>query len=267
MKRWICVLLVLPYSTYGQNWSNQFAIPPHVSAYQKNQSPITGLVDLPALLGFEKKKEVGILIENKYSLSSLSLLYVSTSHSLGKGNISLNTGIQAGALYTHLTGNLNYGIQLNKVSTMGISIGIAHFKIKHDVPELIVQTNTGIAQLINDKTLIAIHYRHSRKIRPATLKKTRIPDKIYLGIGHQVSRSVFIQMELQKQENIQLLPSLTWKPDPKIEIWCSLGGSEQLAIGIYGHTKAISTGIALANHPHLGYSIQLTLNKRFHDKE
>lgn len=267
MKRWICVLLVLPYYTNSQSWNNQFVIPAHFSAYQKDQSPIIGLLDLPALQGFKKNKEISVLLENKYSLSALSRLIISTGLPLGAGNISLNTGMQGGTLYSHFTGQVNYGLPLNKISTIGISIGIAHFKLKNDAPDFVLKTIAGIAHLVNDKTLLAIHYQHNRKLGAPNSIKPLIPDGISVGIGHQVSQSIFIQIEIRKQGQILVLPIINWKPNPKIEFWCGLNGSGQMAIGVFGHGKVMSTGIALSNHPHLGYSIQLQLNKRIHEKK
>jgi hypothetical protein len=267
MKRWICVLLVLPYYTNSQSWNNQFVIPAHFSAYQKNQSPIIGLLDLPALQGFKKNKEISVLLENKYSLSTLSRLFISTGLPLGAGNISLNTGMQGGSLYSHFTGQVNYGLSLNKISTIGLSVGVTHFKIKNNPPEFILQTIAGIAHLINDKIVLGIHYQHNRKLVGANSNKTLIPDGISVGIGHQVSQTIFIQIELRKQAQIQVLPAINWKPNPRIEFWSGLNGSGQLAVGVYGHSKVMSTGIALSNHPHLGYSIQLQLNKSIHEKK
>jgi hypothetical protein len=267
MKRWICVLLVLPHAIYSQSWTNQLSIPAHVSAYQKNQSPIIGLRDLPALLGFERKKGIGVLIENKYGISSLSLLSMSISHPLAAGNISLNSSIQGGSLFSHLSGRVNYGVPLNKISTIGISIGIVHFKLKEDAADLVVQTIAGLAHLINEKTLLAIHYQYNRNLATTNLKKISIPDGLGVGIGHQVSRPVFIQLDIRKQEQIQVFPAINWRPHEKIECWFGLNGTGQFAAGIYGHARAMSTGIALTNHPHLGYSIQLQLNKHFHEKK
>ncbi len=267
MKRWICVLLLLPYYTYAQNWNNQLAIPAHSSAYQKTHARIIGLRDLPALLGFEKNKEVGVLLENKYSISALSQLCFSAGLPVATGNLSINTGIQGGTLYSHFSGQINYGLPLNKTSTIGISMGIAQFKLTDDTPDFFLQTIAGIAQLINDKTLLALHYQHNRKLGSSNLNKTIIPDGISVGIGHQVNHLVFVQIEIRKQGQIQILPAISWRPHAKIEFWSGLNGSGQMAIGIYGHAKTISTGIALSNHPHLGYSLQLQLNKRIHEKK
>jgi hypothetical protein len=267
MKRWICVLLVLPYYTNSQSWNNQLVIPAHFSAYQKNQSPIIGLLDLPAMQGFKKNKEIGVLIENKYSLSGLSRLYLSAGLPLGAGNITLNTSMQGGSLYSHFTGQVNYGLPLNNISTIGIAIGLAHFKLKNDAPDFVLQTIAGIAHLINDKTLLAIHYQHNRQLGPPNANKPLIPDGISVGIGYQVSQPIFIQIEMRKQGELQVLPAINWKPNPRIEFWCGLNGGGQLAVGVFGHAKVLSTGIALSNHPHLGYSIQLQLIKRIHEKK
>lgn len=267
MKRWICVLLVLPYYAFTQNWTNQFTIPTHVSAYQKNQSPIIGLADLPGLMGFERIKEIGALIENKYSLSSLSRLFLAAGLPLGTGNVSLHSSFQGAMLYSHFTGHINYGLPLNKLSSIGISIGITHFKLKDDVPDLFLHAIAGIAHQINDKTLLAIHYQHNRKLGSTMLSKRFIPNGIRVGLGYQVSRPVFIQLEIRKEDQLQVLPAINWRPHAKIEFWCGLNGGGQLAVGVLGHAKSMSTGIALSNHPHLGYSMQLQLNKRFHEKK
>jgi hypothetical protein len=150
---------------------------------------------------------------------------------------------------------------------MGISIGYTYFKLKNNTPEFFVQTIAGIAQLINDKTLLAIHYEHAIQWRRTSTYKNFIPNGLIVGIGHQLSGPIFVQLELRKKEQLQLLPTFNWKPNSIIEFWCGLSGSGQMAVGIIGHAKSMATGIALSNHPHLGYAVQLQINKRFYDKE
>lgn len=267
MKRWICVILILPYCANSQTWSNQLAIPIHFSAYQKDQSLLTGLNDLPALLGVQKRKEIGIAIENKYSLAALNRLSLSIAHPLGSGSLSLNSSIQGGSLYTHWGSSINYGLTINKQSSIGVSIGVLHLKLKEETADYMLQTIAGVTYLINDKTLLAIHYQDIRQLGTTPFNKTSIPDGLIIGIGHQISRPVFIQIEIRKQEQIQLFPAINWKPNAKIGFWCGLNGTGQLAIGINGFVKKTTISIAMSSHPYLGYSLQLQMNKRLHDKE
>ena len=267
MLRWICVLSMFPCFSFSQSWTSQEVIPVHHFAYQKKHTPVTGLASLPALLGIQEQSDIGISIENKYGITALSQLKLSIGQKAGMGKISINGSMQGGNIYTHFSGSINYGLMLNKNSSAGISIGVASFKLKGFFPETVLQSTLGIAHHINEKTLLAIHYQHQRALALNKQNATWKMDGLTIGIGYQLSEAVFLQLEVRKQLQLEILPVLHWRANKIIGFWSGLNTSGHLAIGVSGFSEKRISGIAIASHPQLGYTIQLQLNQRLYGKK
>jgi len=267
MKRLLGVLIALPSFTFCQIWANQDVIPINITSYQKNNSPLVGLRELPALLGFQRKTEWGVAIENKYSLTELTQLRLGFGLPVLNGNLSINTSLQGSALYSSYSGTLCYGIQINKQTTIGLGLGILHFRLKEHDSENLMQTTAGIAHLINEKTILAIHYLHNQNIRPTSNTNKIKAEGLTFGIGYNLSKSVFMQVEAkQSQQKIRILPSINWIPIEKIGFWFGTNGSGQLHLGISSQFKKSTALLGMSNHPHLGYSLLLQFNHRLDDK-
>lgn len=267
MKRLIGVLLALPSFTFCQIWAAQEVIPINTMAYQKNNAPILGLSELPALQGFQRKVEIGVSIENKYNLKELAQLRLGFGIPVVNGNLTLNAGIQGSDFYKTYTSKLSYGIQLNKQTTIGLGLGILHFRLKEYQSETLTQVTAGIGYLINEKTVLAIHYTHNQNIRPNNSINKINAEGLTIGIGYNLSNSVFVQMEVkQLQQKIRILPNINWIPFEKIGFWCGTNGAGQLHIGISSRLKKSNALLGMSNHPHLGYSILLQFNYRLDDK-
>ena len=267
MKRLIGVLIALPSLTFCQIWATHEVVPMNTRTYQKNNSTILGLSDLPALLGFQKKVELGVSIENRYNLKELTQLSLGLGIPVHSGSLTLNTSLQGSSQYSSYTGKLSYGIQLNKQTTIGLGMGILSFKLKELGSEILIQTTAGIAHLINEKTILAIHYLHNQNIRPSSNTNKIKAEGLTFGIGYNLSKSVFVQVEAkQLQQKIRILPSINWIPIEKIGFWFGTNGSGQLHLGISRQLKKSTALLGMSNHPHLGYSLLLQFNHRLDDK-
>jgi hypothetical protein len=268
MKRWICVLMGLPYFAFSQNWMNHDVVPLNTLAYQKNSSPVIGLYDLPAFLGFGQHKEIGLSLENKYGLKELAQLKMIIAHPLSNGNISLHGSLQGSPVYTRYSGSLGYGLSLNKQTTVGIALGITHFQLRSQSPETIIQIIAGIAHAINEKTTIGIHYHHHQSIASKYKNTFTKREGLTIGIGYRLSKPVFLQLDIRKQEqHLRLLPALNWTPNDKIGFWCGTNGGGHFYLGLSGKIKKVNPSIGLSSHPHLGYSIMLQINRQADAKD
>lgn len=267
MKRLIGVLIALPYFTFCQIWTNQEVIPINTMAYQQNNSALLGLSALPALLGFQRKVELGITIENKYNLKELTQIRLGFGIPVLNGNLTLISSLQGSAFHSTYTGALSYGIQLNKQTTVGLALGIAQFRLREYKPEIITQVTAGIAHLINEKTLLAVHYDYNQNIKPNSNTDKSKAEGLTIGIGYKMSTSVFVQMEAkQLQQKIRISPCINWIPFEKIGFWCGTNGSGQLHLGINGQLKKATALLGMSSHPQLGYSLLLQFNHRLNDK-
>lgn len=247
---------------------NHDVVPSNTLAYQKSSSPIIGLHDLPAFLGFEQQKEIGLSLENKYGLNELTQLKLSMAHPLSNGNISLHGSLQGSPVYTRYSGSLGYGHILNKQTTIGIALGTTHFQLRTQSPETLIQIIAGIAHAINEKTTIGIHYQHYQSIDSKYKNANTKRDGLIIGIGYRLSKPVFLQMEIRKQEQqLRLLPAVNWIPNDKIGFWCGTNGSGHFYLGVSGKLKKINPSIGLSSHPHLGYSIMLQINRKADAKD
>ncbi len=268
MKRWIGVLMALPCFAFSQNWITHDVVPLNTLAYQKNSSPIIGLYELPAFLGFEQQKEIGLSLENKYGLNEISQMKLSMSHPFSNGNISLHGSLQGSSVYNRYNIGLGYGHMLNKQTTIGIALGTTHFQFRSQSPETLMQIITGIAHAINEKTTIGIHYQHYQSIASKYKNTNTKREGLIIGIGYRLSKPVFLQLEIRKQEqHLRLLPALNWTPNDKIGFWCGTNGSGHFYLGVSRKIKKITSSIGLSSHPHLGYSIMLQINRKADAKD
>ena len=267
MMRLIGVLMALPCLTFCQTWANQDVVPLNRTAYTKNNSPQLGLTEMPALHGFQRKVELGLAIENKYSIKELTALRLGIGIPLLNGYIGLNTSMQGNTLFSSYAGNLCYGIQINKQTTIGIGTGVSHHQIKEYGSTLLIHAHLGIAYLVNEKTLIAIHYHHNQNIRPTSNTNKIKVEGLTIGIGYNLSKSVFVQLEVkQLQQKIRILPNINWIPFQKIGFRFGTNASGQMHLGISSQLKKSTVLLSMSNHPHLGYSILLQFNLRLDDK-
>jgi len=267
MKRLIGVLITLPSFTFCQTWVTQEVIPMNTMAYQINNSPLLGLIESPALLGFQRKLELGVNVENKYNLKELTQLRMGLGIPVLNGNLTLNVSLQGGSWYSSYSGKLSYGFQLNKQTSIGLGIGILHFRLKEHDSEILIQTIAGIAHLINEKTVLAIHYHLNQNIRSTGFTNKIKAEGLTIGIGYKLSKAVFLQLEAkQLQQKIRIQPSINWIPFEKIAFWCGTNESGQLHLGISSQRNKSKALLGMSNHPHLGYSLLLQFNQRLNDK-
>jgi hypothetical protein len=267
MKRLIGVLIALPHFTFCQTWAIQDIIPINTTAYQKNNPPLMGLSELPALLGFKSKIELGVIIENKYNLKELTQLRLGIGIPVLNGNLSINSSLQGSTLFSNYAGNLSYGIQINKQTTIGIGSGILFQNIKGYGSEKVIQVVAGIAHLVNEKTMFAFHYHFNQSIEPTTSANKLKTEGLSFGIGYHLSKSVFIQLEAKKiQQQFRILPSINWSPFEKIGFWCGTNGSGHMHLGINSQLKKTKFMLGFSNHLQLGYSMLLHFNYRLNDK-
>lgn len=267
MKRLIGVLLTFPSLTFCQTWANQDVIPLNRTAYSKNKTTQIGQTDIPALQGFQHNIEVGLAIENKYSIKELTTLGLGIGIPVLNGYMGLNTSLQGNTLFSNFSGNLSYGIQINKQTTLGIGSGILFQNIKGYGSEKNIQVSAGIAHLINEKTMFAFHYQLTQNIGPNTFANKLKTEGLTLGIGYHLSKSVFIQLEAKKiQQQFRIIPNINWSPFEKIGFWCGTNGSGHLHLGIISALKKSKLMLGFSNHPHLGYSMLLQFNYRLDDK-
>ncbi|MEY3059105.1 MAG: hypothetical protein RL000_457 [Bacteroidota bacterium] len=267
MKRLIGVLMALPSLTFCQTWANQDVIPLNRNAYSKTKSTQIGQTDIPASLGFQRNVELGLAIENKYSIKELTTLSLGFGIPLQNGYIGLNTSLQGNTLFSNYSGNLSYGILINKQTTLGIGSGIQFQNIKGYGSEKNIQVSAGIAHLINEKTMFAFHYQLNQNIGPSSFANKPKTEGLTLGIGYHLSKSVFIQLEAKKlQQQFRILPNINWSPFEKIGFWCGTNGSGNLHLGIISALKKSKAMLGFSNHPHLGYSMLLQFNYRIDDK-
>lgn len=267
MKRLIIVMLAMPSFTFCQIWTNQEAIPMNSMAYQKNNSSLLGLFESPALLGFQRKIELGVTVENKYNLKELMQIRLGLGIPVLNGNLTLTASLQGSSWYSSYSGKLSYGIQINKQTSIGIGLGMLRVSLKEYQSDMQAQATVGIAHLINEKTVLAIHYQFNQNIKSPGFTNKLKTEALTIGIGYHLSKSVFVQVEAkQLQQKIRILPSINWIPFEKIGFWSGTNGSGQLHLGISSQLKKSTVLLGMSNHPQLGYSLLLQFNHRLDDK-
>lgn len=263
MRKWICVLLLLPLGSKGQGKSRADVIPIGLGAYQKTSSTVLANAELPALLGFRKVQQLGIILENKFGLKELSTMRVAYGQPLANGYILINGQIQGGQIHKHYAGNLSFGRLIHSNTSIGIDIGIEQFQLQGDKPELEVVATAGIAHCINEKTTVGIHYTHGQPLFQENRSTGKKVEGLTMGIGYRLSDLVFIQLELQKKQQTQISSALIWTPFHKIGFFGGTNNSGHYYLGGQTKNKKTTTAVAIAQHPQLGYSILLHFNLLF----
>jgi len=263
MRKWICVMLLFPLGSKGQVKSSANVIPIGLGAYQKMNSTALADAELPALLGFRKVQQLGIILENKFGLKELSAMRVAYGQPLASGYFLINGQFQGGQIHKHYAGNLGFGQLINPNTTIGIAIGIEQFQLQGDKQELEVVATAGIAHCINEKTTMGIHYTYGQALFKENRSITKKVEGLAIGIGYRLSDMVFIQLELQKQQKTQITSTLIWMPFQKIGFFGGTNNSGHFYLGGQTKNKRTLTAFGFAQHPQLGYSILLHFNFLF----
>ena len=260
MRKWICVLMFFPLGSKGQVKSGANVIPIGMDAYQKMNSTALANAELPALLGFRKTQQLGIILENKFGLKELSAMRVAYGQPLASGYFLINGQFQGGQIHKHYAGNLGFGKSINPNTTIGIAIGIEQFQLQGDKPELEIVATAGLSHCINEKTTMGIHYTYGQALNKENRVITKKVEALTLGIGYRLSDLVFIQLELQKKQQTQITSTLIWTPFYKIGFFGGTNSSGHFYLGGQTKNKRTTTAVAVAQHPQLGYSILLHFN-------
>jgi len=260
MRKWICVLMFFPLGSKGQVKSGANVIPIGMGAYQKMNSTALANAELPALLGFRKTQQLGIILENKFGLKELSAMRVAYGQPLASGYFLINGQFQGGQIHKHYAGNLGFGKSINPNTTIGIAIGIEQFQLQGDASELEIVATAGLSHCINEKTTMGIHYTYGQALTKENRVITKKLEGLILGIGYRLSEMVFIQLELQKKQQTQITSTLIWTPFYKIGFFGGTNSSGHFYLGGQTKNKRTTTAVAVAQHPQLGYSILLHFN-------
>lgn len=268
MKRWIGVLMTLPYLSFSQTSSPNGVIPLQPAAFHPQQAVIIGLSNYPALQGFQRKTQLGIALENKYTLKELTSLQLGIGIPTQHGGLGVHTSLQGSTLFANYGIGFNYGQQLNAKTSIGLGFNLSSTRLKENGTTFNARVISGMAYRINEKTTLAIHYHYDQNLKKQNSYLEDKQEGISIGIGHQVSKAIFSQVEIDKTTNkLHLLLSFYWTPIEKIGLWAGINKSGHLYMGVNNRLKKSAWGIGMANHPQLGYSISLQLNYWINEKK
>ncbi|MEY4627847.1 MAG: hypothetical protein RLZZ595_173 [Bacteroidota bacterium] len=260
MRRWICVAGMIPFLCAGQPKSGQDAIPIGWNVYQKPLTPILTASDLPAILGFRLEKQLGVMIENKYGLKELSNIQLGLGIPTGSGSFLFRGNFRGGKIQQLYAGSIAYGLTINPNTAIGISVGGEVFQLKGYTPETTIQAIAGIMHAVNEKTTIGIHYNNRQSIYKTNNINKSKTNGLSFGIGYQLSKPVFLQLELSKQEQTRIITSICWSPLKQIGFFAGTNSSGNFYVGGQTKNKNTTSSIGVASHPQLGYSLLLHFN-------
>jgi hypothetical protein len=108
-------------------------------------------------LAFSDSSSVGISVENKYLITSLSKLNISAQFKTLHGGLSIHMNTMANEIFSGVSMGMGYGIRLSKTLGIGVDGKVKRDQFRGFVPFFILSPQLGLLYLFAKKGSISVH--------------------------------------------------------------------------------------------------------------
>lgn len=211
-------------------------------------------------LAFTAHGSVGVSVENKYLIASLSKLNISTQYKTDNGGIGLHLNALANEIFNGVSLGTGYGVRLSKTLGIGIGGGVRRDQFRGFTPLFIFSPQLGLLYLFTKKSNISINLR--KLIKPSANQTYNEFGSISTAFNVQIASDVQMGIELENnfrsKSNLNLYAE--WSPSQQLESYLFYRtGSAELQSGLLFTPKRWKMGIGISNHPMLGSSCFMML--------
>ena len=240
--------------------------PPHsnsigLGAYSKNFADIFSFTSNPAVLGWLSSGGIGVFTEQKFLLDALRFYTMAAAIPLSNGGIGINAKYNTAGAFKESQFGLAYGKSLGTVA-IGAQFNYSGIQITGYGKEAVFYFDVGTLWQLSEKLITGLRISNPTGARFGQNKEEKLALTCSFGLGYEVSKAVFINSEIIKEEDRS--------PDILLSLYYSFADKFFLRAGIATATTSpwIGTGLSWKKmrvditsnyHPQLGISPGISL--------
>lgn len=248
---WAC----LPLFAIAQNDWGQLMQPSNVLQHKTIQSSPFIHHNSFGGLAFTDSSAIGISIENKYLIASLSKLNLSTQFKTDNGGIGMHLNAMANEIFGGISIGTAYGIRLSKSIGIGLGGRVKRDQFRGFAPLFILSPQLGLLYFFSKKGSISINWRKLIKPNPPPVYKEfgLVSSCLNFQIAEQVQMGLEIENDFRESSNLNLYAE--WSPAHQIDCYLYYRtNSAEIQSGFLYRLKRLNIGMGIAKHPYLGSS-------------
>lgn len=262
--RMLIWLACMPLFSIAQNDWEQLMQPSSILQHKVFQSNPFIYHTAVGGLAFSDSSSVGISVENKYLITSLSKLNISAQFKTLHGGLSIHMNTMANEIFSGVSMGMGYGIRLSKTLGIGVDGKVKRDQFRGFVPFFILSPQLGLLYLFAKKGSISVHLRKLIKpnVHPFYKEFGNISSCINYQIAEQVELGVEITNDFRNKSNLNVYTE--WSPTNQLQTYLYYRtNSTEIQTGIVYSLKRLGMGMGISNHPFLGSSAFIMLHHGF----
>jgi hypothetical protein len=253
---WAC----MPFCCIAQNDWAQLMQPSNIVQHKTAQSNPFIHHDAFGVLAFAEHGSIGISVENKYLIASLSKLNISAQYKTENGGVGLHLNALANEIFNGFSLGAGYGVKLSKSLGMGIGCGVRRDQFRGFTPLFILSPQLGLLYLFAKKGSISINLK--KLIKPLPTPTYNEFGTFSTAFNFQIAAGIQMGIELENdfrnKSNLNLYAE--WSPTQQLENYLYYRtGSAEIQSGLLYIPKRWKMGMGISNHPMLGSSCFMML--------
>jgi hypothetical protein len=240
--------------------------PPHsnsigLGAYSKNFADVFSCTSNPAALGWLSSGGIGVFTEQKFLLEALKFYTIASSIPLSNGGIGINAKYNTAGAYKESQFGLAYGKSLGTVA-VGAQFNYSAIQIAGYGKEAVFYFDVGTLWQLSEKLFTGFRISNPTGARFGQNKEEKLALSCSFGLGYEVSKAVFINSEIIKEEDRSptIVLSLYYSLDDRFFLRAGIATATTSPwIGAGLSWKKMRVDITSSYHPQLGISPGISL--------
>lgn len=256
MRMWI-LWSILPLTGICQTDWGQLVQPSSILQFKSSQTNPFSSTQSYSSLAFIDSSTIGISIDNRYSIKSLSTLNISSQFKTHNGGWGFHTNCIGNEMFNGAMISTSYGIKISKSFGLGLGTRFRRDQLKGFSPIYIMLPQLGVLYFFSKNMSIGFQIK---KLFRASIKSEMLYKEIAsinTGIGYQVDENFYFAAEISNQfrQKSALNIYAEWRPNKSIKTYLNYQhATAELLGGLDYRTKKVNIGFGMANHSYLGNS-------------
>ena len=232
-----------------------------LGAYSKNFDDVFSFTSNPAALGWIQSAGIGIFTEQKFLLEALKFYSMAAAIPLANGGIGINARYNTAGAYKESQFGLAYGKSLGTVA-IGAQFNYSSIQIAGYGKVAAFHFDVGTLWQLSEKLFSGFRISNPAGARFGGNNEEKLAFSCSFGLGYEVSKAVFINTEIIKEEDRSptILLSLYYSLDDKFFLRAGIATATTTPwLGAGLAWKKMRLDITSSYHPQLGISPGISL--------
>ena len=232
-----------------------------LGTYSKNFTDVFSFLSNPAALGWFSSVGLGVFAEQKFLVEVLKFYTVAAAIPLSNGGIGISARYNSAGAYKESQFGLAYGKSLGTVA-IGAQFNYSGIQIAGYGKEAVFHFDVGTIWQLSEKLFTGFRISNPTGAKFGGNNEEKLAFSCSFGLGYEVSKAVFINTEIIKEEDRSptILLSLYYSLDDKFFLRAGIATATTSPwIGAGLAWKKMRVDITCSYHPRLGISPGISL--------